>query len=36
MSESTVKAELRALYAELGVKKRSEAVAVGFRLGLLS
>lgn len=36
MSESTVKAELRALYAELGVKKRSEAVAVGFRLGVLT
>ena len=36
MSESTVKAELRALYAELGVRKRSEAVAVGFRLGVLT
>ncbi len=36
MSESTVKAELRALYTELGVRKRSEAVAVGFRLGVLT
>lgn len=35
MSESTVKAELRALYSDLGVRKRSEAVAVGFRLGVL-
>jgi len=36
MSESTVKAELRAVYATLGVARRSEAVAVGFRLGILT
>lgn len=36
LSESTVKAELRSLYAELGVKNRSQAVAVGFRLGVLT
>lgn len=36
MSESTVKAELRAVYATLGVTRRSEAVAVGFRLGILT
>ncbi len=36
ISESTVKAELRSLYAELGVKNRSQAVAVGFRLGVLT
>jgi len=36
ISESSVKAELRSLYAELGVKNRSQAVAVGFRLGVLT
>jgi len=36
LSESTVKAELRSIYAELGVKNRSQAVAVGFRLGVLT
>lgn len=36
ISKSTVKAELRALYGALGVTRRSEAVAVAFRLGILS
>jgi DNA-binding NarL/FixJ family response regulator len=36
ISESMVKVELRAIYAALGVNRRSEAVAVGFRVGLLS
>lgn len=36
ISKSTVKAELRALYRALGVTRRSEAVAVAFRLGILS
>lgn len=36
ISESTVKAELRSLYAELDVKNRSQAVAIGFRLGVLT
>lgn len=36
LSESSVKAELRAIYASLGVARRSEAVAVAFRLGILS
>lgn len=36
LSESTVKAELRAIYTMLGVTRRSEAVAVAFRLGLLT
>jgi DNA-binding NarL/FixJ family response regulator len=36
LSESSVKAELRAIYASLGVARRSEAVAVAFRLGILT
>lgn len=36
ISKSTVKAELRALYRALGVTRRSEAVAVAFRLGIIS
>lgn len=36
LSASSIKAELRSIYATLGVSSRSEAVAVAFRLGLLS
>jgi len=36
MSESAVKADLRSIYAVLRVKRRSEAVAVALRLGLIS
>lgn len=35
VSEAAVKAELRAIYARLEVKRRSEAVAVALRLGLI-
>lgn len=36
LSESAVKARLRRLYRTLGVKRRSEAVAVALRLGIIS
>jgi DNA-binding NarL/FixJ family response regulator len=36
VSDATVKAKLRAIYASLGVQKRSEAVAVAMRLGLIT
>ncbi len=36
MSSATTKAKLRAIYASLGVQRRSEAVAVAMRLGLIS
>ncbi|MFQ5523914.1 MAG: response regulator [Acidimicrobiia bacterium] len=35
-SEATVKSHLRSIYARLGVTRRSEAVAVAFRLGIIS
>ena len=34
-SEATAKAKLRAIYKALGVQRRSEAVAVAMRLGLI-
>lgn len=36
MSEPTVKAKLRIIYGSLGVQRRSEAVAVAMRLGLIT
>ncbi len=36
VSEAAVKAKLRRIYRTLGVKRRSEAVAVALRLGLIS
>lgn len=36
MSEATAKAKLRAIYSSLGVQRRSEAVAVAMRLGLIT
>jgi len=36
VSEPAVKAKLRRIYRALGVKRRSEAVAVALRLGLIS
>ncbi len=36
VSEATVKAKLRAIYGLLGVQRRSEAVAVAMRLGLIT
>lgn len=36
MSEPAVKAHLRDIYSRLGVKRRSEAVAVALRLGIIS
>lgn len=36
MSEATVKAKLRTIYVSLGVQRRSEAVAVAMRLGLIT
>lgn len=36
LSEPAVKARLRRIYRTLGVKRRSEAVAVALRLGLIS
>ncbi|MFV1999496.1 MAG: response regulator [Acidimicrobiia bacterium] len=36
VSEATAKAKLRAIYSSLGVQRRSEAVAVAMRLGLIS
>jgi NarL family two-component system response regulator YdfI len=36
LSEPAVKAKLRRIYRILGVKRRSEAVAVALRLGLIS
>ena len=36
ISEATVKARLRVIYRAMGVKRRSEAVAVALRLGLIS
>jgi NarL family two-component system response regulator YdfI len=36
LSEPSVKAKLRRIYRILGVKRRSEAVAVALRLGLIS
>ncbi len=36
ISEAAVKAELRTIYSRLEVKRRSEAVAVALRLGLIS
>jgi DNA-binding NarL/FixJ family response regulator len=36
VSEAAVKARLRRIYRTLGVKRRSEAVAVALRLGLIS
>ncbi len=36
MSDANTKAKLRAIYASLGVQRRSEAVAVAMRLGLIS
>ncbi len=35
-SEASAKAKLRAIYASLGVQRRSEAVAVAMRLGLIT
>ena len=36
ISEPTVKAKLRVIYGSLGVQRRSEAVAVSMRLGLIT
>ncbi len=36
ISEATAKAKLRAIYSSLGVQRRSEAVAVAMRLGLIT
>lgn len=36
LSDATVKAKLRAIYGLLGVQRRSEAVAVAMRLGLIT
>jgi DNA-binding NarL/FixJ family response regulator len=36
LSDATVKAKLRAIYGLLGVERRSEAVAVAMRLGLIT
>ena len=36
LSEATVKAKLRTIYRSLGVQRRSEAVAVAMRLGLIT
>jgi len=36
MSEAAVKAHLRAIYSRLGANRRSEAVAVALRLGIIS
>ncbi|MFQ5555406.1 MAG: response regulator [Acidimicrobiia bacterium] len=36
LSEAAVKARLRGIYTSLGVRRRSEAVAVAIRLGLVS
>jgi len=36
MSEATTKAKLRAIYGSLGVQRRSEAVAVAMRLGVIT
>jgi len=36
ISKDTTKAKLRAIYSALGVQRRSEAVAVAMRLGLIS
>jgi DNA-binding NarL/FixJ family response regulator len=36
MSEPTAKAKLRIIYGSLGVQRRSEAVAVAMRLGLIT
>ena len=36
LSEATVKAKLRTIYGLLGVQRRSEAVAVAMRLGLIT
>lgn len=35
VSQATVKAHLRSIYAQLEVKRRSEAVAVALRLGII-
>lgn len=35
ISETTVKSELRVIYAELGVSSRAEAVAMALRVGLV-
>ncbi len=36
VSEAAVKAQLRVVYSRLGVKRRSEAVAVALRLGIIA
>lgn len=36
LSEAAVKAQLRSIYSRLGVKRRSEAVAVALRLGIIT
>lgn len=36
VSEATTKAKLRTIYSALGVQRRSEAVAVAMRLGLIT
>lgn len=36
VSKATAKAKLRAIYGSLGVQRRSEAVAVAMRLGLIT
>jgi len=36
LSEAAVKAQLRAIYSHLEVKRRSEAVAVALRLGIIT
>ncbi|MFQ5517210.1 MAG: response regulator [Acidimicrobiia bacterium] len=36
VTEAAVKARLRSIYATLGVKRRSEAVATALRLGIIS
>jgi DNA-binding NarL/FixJ family response regulator len=36
LSEAAVKARLRAVYSTLGVSRRSEAVAIALRLGLIT
>ncbi len=36
VSEASAKARLRAIYSRLGVKRRSEAVAVALRLGIIT
>jgi len=36
ISDATTKAKLRAIYGSLGVQRRSEAVAVAMRLGLIT